>query len=48
MKRRVAPLRGVAALGGNGHARMGASRDGRLMHGISRMNTFGWATTEDL
>ena len=34
MKRRIAPLRGGAALGGNGHARMGASRGGRLIQGI--------------
>jgi hypothetical protein len=41
MKWRVAPLRGVAALGGNGHARMGASRGGRPMHRIGQMNAFG-------
>ena len=29
-----APLRGGAALGGNGHARVGASRGGRLIQGI--------------
>ena len=41
MKRRIAPLRGAAALGGNGNARMGASRGGRPMHRIGQMNAFG-------